>query len=312
MGLSARPPETKLPMDVLLRGLESGDVRPDLRRNVVQFERGGRVTSIRFEKPGIQTHDGLMLDEVISVSTVLPGMEECDVATLGQLNTYVGMSALVRSGPEIRLVSRLPLFRGESAITEYAVFLAMSALLQSFWPGEMSAWMASDEDVINPELPGAEDPSRWTKADFMLVSSMLRQRGLLATDDETGLTAEFPWAPGAVTAVLHHRTSLFRLKAAQHPFLGNGLLCRLELPACCEPAEAAAVSAAMNISEATATDAPPFFGAWHPVPDAGRIAYVSFQPNLLRPVAMHATTAMWSMARSFTAKELLDTVGSRA
>jgi hypothetical protein len=141
---------------------------------------------------------------------------------------------------------------------------------------------------------------------------MLRKCGFLATDSETCVTAEFPWEPGAVTAVLHHRISLLELRATQHPFLGNGLLCKLELPACCEPTKAVAVSAAMNESEVTATDSPPFFGAWCPVRDTGRIAYVCFQPNFLRPVGMHSTMAIWSIARSFASKDLLEGVGGRA
>jgi len=130
---------------------------------------------------------------------------------------------------------------------------------------------------------------------------------VFATTGPTGLTAEFAWEEGAVSAGLGHCTSLLRIHADEpHPAAGNGLFFRLDLPTIFSSDEEAQRCAAnLNRCEADGVDTPPFFGAWCCHSGSGTLTFAGFWPNLLYKQGTVATFAFWSAARSRYARQVI-------
>lgn len=301
--------KTKIPIDPLCQILRDSAAEVTYERDSVWFRSNGMKTQIQMADSDLLTHDGLYLDQIVVIRTDLQGLDPMPSSVIGALNHFACLSALARTDQATCLVSRLSIFRGEPALKEYVGLVAMTALIQSTWLRQLGEFMKAGEpgQGVQSSLPGAEEPCLWGATDFQTVADYLRKKPCLTTSGETGLTAEFPWEPGAISAGLHHRASLYQLHAARNPLIGNGILSKLELPIDFgEDGDAPEIAAALNASELNATDSAPFFGAWCPVPNSGRVAFVSFQPNLLRNLRMHATMAFWCAARSAATKDLLD------
>jgi hypothetical protein len=303
-----KKPRTVLPVDEILAMIRSADLKPERKGDTIRFRSYHLETCIRFADQNLQTHDGLWLDQIVSVHTDVPGLEKSTADFLCAMNALAGLSALVQVNGCVSLVSRVPIYRGENAVREYAHLIASTAMVQSVWLRQFGAYVqsAGSANMTPPDFPQFDDPCRWGKTDFQAIADLLRQRQMASTDGETGMASEFPWEAGAVSAMFHHRTSLFEMCASRNPLLGNGIFYKLELPAVFEEKEVPLIAAAMNVGELNATDAPPFFGAWCAAKDGGRIAFVGFQPNFLRSIGMHTSVAFWSLARSAMSKELLE------
>jgi hypothetical protein len=161
--------------------------------------------------------------------------------------------------------------------------------------------------VFPIDLPGKTNPSHWGPESFDSVARALERDGIFCNADSSRLTVEFPWDPGAVSAAAGHRTSLLVMhRNMVHPILGNGLFFRLALPQRFEEKLSFDVLNAMNVADAYAVNAPPFFGAWCTDQSGKFLNYVGFWPNMLcRPRTVRAIT-QWMMARSAMAKEILE------
>lgn len=94
------------------------------------------------------------------------------------------------------------------------------------------------------------------------------------------------------------RTTLLQLACGEHPSLGNGLFCRLDLPLNLSDAEAYKLARSLNQMEFTAEDWPPLLGAWTSQAKSGRPTFVSFWPNLFARMIDVDTIAMWMAARA--------------
>jgi hypothetical protein len=200
------------------------------------------------------------------------------------------------------LASRVSVYRGDdAAMGAYAGLPALAALFQANWRKQVVQFLTTSDRPPHIELADEEAP--WRREDFAAIERNLRKRSFFTNFDETGLTTEFPWAPGAVTAAAHHRTSLFTMWPDRNPILGNGLLLKLELPATFT--DPSATADALNDAEYDATDAVPFVGAWCPA-NEDSVAFITFLPNLAYALRMHETMAVWNVHRSSTAKRLIE------
>jgi hypothetical protein len=145
---------------------------------------------------------------------------------------------------------------------------------------------------------------QWKSISFSQATAMLNESGAFANGDETGLTAEFPFDHGAISAgdVLNEgfskRTSLLQIQREEHPNLGEGLLCRLELPLLVEDSEARRLAMSLNRMEATTDDWPPFLGAWTSRPKSGRPTFVSFWSDSFANKIGVETIARWMADRA--------------
>lgn len=240
---------------------------------------------------------------MVTVTTDLTGFplpSNDTEANLAALNMSAALSALmlVRRGETPVLVSRLSGFDGDDeAWTLYTPLLAFAAGWQSEVFGKTILRGVAPQGRAEIDLlPDANLASHWGTRDFSMAQDLLDRAGILANSDATGLTAEFPWDPGATSQIARFfggdpggPTSLLRLATTErHPALGNGLLCRLTIR--------------LNLLELVAIDAPPFFGAWTVDPETLGLTFVTFLPNVLYRPGVAANLTTWMMARSERAK----------
>lgn len=276
------------------------------------FENAGERTTISAAPIGVDTIDGQRIEEIITIRTPLTAFKMIDEKDYSLINIFALTGAVVRDADgEDLVISRLPLFRGDEEALEclYTRLIADAARLQPLGPlaglyqfegrGQEygAAWLG---------IPCWNEPSYWGRDEFECAANLLSAQGTCANAGNTGITAEFPWEQGAVSAVAGDRTSLLQIGTDQpHPLAGNGLFYRLSLPANFSDEEARASAAKLNRAELEAFDAPPFFGAWCAVPQSGTVSFVGFWPNLLYQPGTVANIAFWSMARNRFAKQTL-------
>jgi len=285
------------------------------------FSFRGRLgtTHLHVQPVDHRTKDDSRITDVVTITTDLtdfPIPSETPEVNLAALNMNAVMSALmlVRRGKTAVLSSRLSAFEGDDeAWNLYTPMLAFAAVFQSevFVQTVRRADPSWEEDDDTEVLPESNAASPWDAGDFDLAQDFLDRIGVLANGDATGLTAEFPWDPGATSQIERFfgrdpggRTSLLRVTTTErHPALGNGLLCRLVLPVSYPTDHLLARAACrLNLLEAVAIDAPPFLGAWTVDPASKSPTFVTFHPNLMYRPGVVANITTWMMARSERAK----------
>lgn len=84
----------------------------------------------------------------------------------------------------------------------------------------------------------------------------------------------------------------------EHPTLGRGLFCRLDLPPDLSDTEAFKLAIELNKMEFTAADWPPFLGVSTSKPGPGRPTFVSFWPNYFAKVISLELISAWHAART--------------
>ena len=225
------------------------------------------------------------------------------------LNTFAGLSALICDPKTGRVFSgsRLTTYEGDdSACGLYVALVSLSALLHvNALCQSINKVFTGNADSLN--LPEGEGASKWSTDELKETCAALEQVGVVSSSGPSGLTAEFPWGPGAASALTGDRTSLFRLQADMpHPALGSGLFFQLMLPVSGPIERMAETANRLNLFEFEAVDAPPFFGAWCVDFATKSLAHVGFMPNLLYIPGTAMNVAAWMMARSKIARSLVD------
>jgi hypothetical protein len=149
--------------------------------------------------------------------------------------------------------------------------------------------------------------------------------GLIGSASEKHFTCEFPWDPGAASNLFRHqrehllesgeytseeldrlsgRTVLFWMTSTEpHPFYGNGILCRLELPLPLDAANSAGLVEQLNRWELRQPDLPPLYGAW--CIGSRAPTFVTFVPNQFCLPGLLQNLTMWSQQRALGVRALL-------
>jgi hypothetical protein len=278
----------------------------------ITFQNMGERTTISAEPMNVTTLDGFEISETITIRTPLTSFKLFDEARYSLINLFATTGAVVRDGDGKDVIfSKLTLFEGDdAALAElYTPLIANAAILQPIGPlcglNHMQG-CKEDYDAATAGVPGWDEPSRWQREEFAYAEETLRRRGVFANASASGVTAEFPWEKGAVSAITGDCTSLLQIRADQpHPSAGNGLLCRLDLPTCFSDDEAHEWATRLNRAELEGIDVPPFFGAWCALPRSGTVTFASFWPNLLYKPGTAANIAIWMLARSNFVKQVL-------
>ena len=250
---------------------------------------------------------------VVRIHTELPrqilnvfGGDSPSVAA--QFNRLAALGSVYDDGEALRIGSRLTIYEAEDAwdslhlpLLAFTVILGAEPIL-----GGMRRSLGG--------LAPKEEPSDWADADFEEVADMLSEMCVCTTGD-LGLTAEFPLAENALSAIAgHRRTALWRLLGGQpHPETGGGLFCLLQLPhQVADKKRLDGICAELNRMEMAAHDLPPHFGAWCRGNKISRPAYVSFLPNVLHGVPGIATNlSIWAAHRSQWGSAVLPSMGVR-
>jgi hypothetical protein len=282
----------------------------------ITFQNFAEQTTISAEPMNVATIDGFEISETITIRTPLTSFKFFDEEHYSSFNIFATTGAIVRDSDGNDVVfSKLTLFEGDDdALAErYTPLIANAAQLQLIGPlcGMYHIREGKEDyDAESVALPGWSEPSYWTSEEFSYAKETLRARGSYANASTVGLTAEFPWEPGAVSAIAGDCTSLLQVRADQpHPSAGNGLFYRLDLPTRFSDDEAREWAARLNRAELEGIDIPPFFGAWCTMPRTGTVSFAGFWPNLLYKPGTVANIAFWSWARSRFAKQVLGDLG---
>jgi hypothetical protein len=301
--------------------LKSANVVTRIEENSLMFKGFVGETRIEISPSGLRTGDGLEVSEIIRIESLLEKMPVTwDDGLLCAVNLVASNGALtVDSDGKLRIKSRISLFSGEprEVLDVYIGIIFLGAMIHT---NAVQAYLVDAWRL--PVSKGAPPPDSsvdgvWKPASFARAASMLREAGVFSNGDKDGLTAEFAWDPGAVSAVENllkkwrKRTSLLRISCEEHPSLGKGLFCKLDLPLNLNDAEAFKLAIKLNEMESAAQDWPPFLGAWTSKPKSGRPTFVSFWPNFLSKAISPELITSWHAARARRIPQwVLNTMGA--
>ena len=306
------------PRPELLRAMQQiatiadGDDTAIISDRSITFQNHAERTTISAVPINIDTYDGLRITECITIRTPLTTFKLFDENRYAFINIFATTGAVVRgSDGEDAIVSRLPLFEDddEALADLYTPLIANAARLHLIGPlcgADLMQDRKEQRGAAEVALPGWDEPSYWGAHEFEGAKERLRHNGAYANAGPDGLTVEFPWEQGAVSAGLGDCTSLLQIRADEpHPTAGNGLFFRLDLPLRLSDEDTQRWAAKLNRAEAEAVDAPPFFGAWCCLPDSGTLSFAGFWPNLLYKQGTVTNIAFWSWARSRFARQVI-------
>jgi hypothetical protein len=269
----------------------------------------------------IDTWDGYRLSERLEARTELSYVIDDFEAPFFRLANTVATTGSVLRCPES---DKAVIVSGVNVFTEdvealhgfYIPTLLWSSLVQSFSVQQAMRdtfgidFLGEKAEIIG--MPGCDEPSYWQPEEFNRAEEMLRDNGIYANASETGLAAEFPWEPHAVSAIAGDRTSLLQFKSdVTHPTAGNGLAFRLALPVSGGKAELHALADTLNELEITGVDVPPAFGAWAYLPQLRSVAYTGFWPNCMYVPGTVCSIAAWCRTRSRFAKRITERPASK-
>lgn len=243
-------------------------------------------------------------------------------------NQAASLSALMplKEKGGFRLVSRATLYAGNEGAWSriYAPLICTEAYMQ---PAAIIAGATAAS--VGPDYFGLSNggaPPPYGDADFQSAQGVCQEHGLFATASERGLTVEFPWDRGAVSASaglfgyagadnagngklsrMAGKTFLCQLQTGEaHPCLGRGLFCSLQVPVgFSDHGHLVQAVTAMNQWEADAADMVPLFGAWCIEPGTASPAFVMFLPNELCLQNMPTGVVTWMAHRALRALPVL-------
>jgi hypothetical protein len=278
-------------------------------------------TRIEIVSSRLRTAAGLEVSEIIRIESLLEKMQVTwDDGLLCAVNMVASNGALsVDEDGKLRIKSRISVFSGEppEVVNVYVGIIFLGAMIHT---NAVQAYLVDAWRL--PVSKGSPPPDSsldgvWNPASFARATSMLREAGVFSNGDKDSLTAEFAWDPGAVSAVENlfkrwrKRTSLLQISCEEHPSLGKGLFCRLDLPLNLSDAEAFKLAIKLNEMESAAQDWPPFLGAWTSKPKSGSPTFVSFWPNFLSKAISLELIASWHAARAKRIPQwVLNTIGT--
>jgi hypothetical protein len=265
----------------------------------------------------IDTYDGYRLSERLEARTVLSYVIDDFEAPFFRLANAFATTGTVLRCPEsgqAAIVSGVNVFRQDVEALHgfYVPTLLWSSLVQSFSVQHAlretfgADFLGEKSEQIG--MAGCDEPSYWQPEDFAGAEQMLRDNGVYSNASETKLTAEFPWEPGAVSAIAGDSTSLLQFNSeVTHPTAGNGLAFRLVLPVSPADVELFALADTLNELETSGIDIPPGFGAWALLPEFNSVAYTGFWPNCMYVPGTVGSIAAWCRTRSRFARQVIAT-----
>jgi hypothetical protein len=237
---------------------------------------------------------------VITVETVLPdAMGDFDDDAIATLNTLATLSTIVqREDGRYVTASRVSVFAGyEEELTVQIPLITAAAILQAEHVHRVITDASTDETVEFPPFTEGEDEARWNAEDFSRMAEWFREAGAFSNGGEGGLTAELPWAEGAVSSSLGHRTALVQMQPADHPLWGLGLMFVLRHPDLPPEEYRGELCTAMNRGDLDEAGGPPLLGSWCIEPDGG-LAFIGFLPNLFHDPQLTEFVGSWLIGRS--------------
>ena len=274
----------------------------------------GRCT-VSITPLGIDTWDGYRLSQRLEARTELSYVIEDFGAPFFRLaNTFATTGTVLRcpESDKAVIVSGVNVFAEDVEALHgfYLPTLLWSSVVQSF-SVQQALRVTFGSDLLGEKserigMPGCDEPSRWRPEDFARAGELLRDNGIYSNASETGLTAELPWEPGAVSSIAGDSTCLLQFNSeVTHPAAGNGLAFRLLLPVSADEAKLYALADTLNELELSGVDVLSGFGAWALFPRSGSVAYTGFWPNCMYVPGTAGNIAAWCRTRSRIARQVI-------
>ena len=261
----------------------------------------------------LDTFDGLRISERLEARTVLSYvLDDFEDGFFNVANLMATTGAAMRcpDSGQMVLASGVSVFEQDTEALKslYVPMIVWSSLAQSLSIQQALRqtigidFLGEKGDKIG--LRSCDEPPFWQIDEFAHAATMLRSAGIFCNASNTGLTAEFPWEEGAVSALSGGHTSLLVLNTTErHPTAGNGLHYRLQLPVSASPARLEGMAQSLNVLEMTGIDMPPSFGAWAVRESDNILSYVGFWPNCIYLPGTAFNIAGWCMSRSRIARQ---------
>jgi len=265
------------------------------------------------------------ISDVIQVTTKLPPAisqffkDDPKGVLLG--NKVASTGALYAEDGEYYVGSRATIYEGEDV---EVISLSVNFLVLAVCGGYESISQGL-RILMGGEAPdhSALGGSAWTSAEIEDTHSKLLNI-CVCTSDGAGITAEFPLAPGAMSAAVgDQNTALFQIHTdVPHPHWGPGLFCSVEFPYCHPDSpvglgkdDGALIEALnhLNRLEMHQHDRPPHYGAWCVGMRKNNPAYVTFLVNQCHHYrgmsSVPHNLAIWNFVRSKSADPFLRSAG---
>jgi hypothetical protein len=261
---------------------------------------------------------GMLVSRLVARTPLVIGVEPTPhhYEQLGALNAYLGtMSGLVLGNDDVvRLVTTAVTHRDINtwmpdhfalrAAVQAADAEIMAERLAKTLGGQV-AHSAHPSSGPRPEYddlasiiellvaPKGQEASMWSGREMQIALDWLKKLSLLATGDESSVTAEFPY---------RDFSSLLQFTANdRHPQVGNGLHVALKLPSPpfgTSPHENAAL---LNLMEARGLSlTTTLHGAWCVAPGerGDTVAFSAFFPNAFHLTDLAANIALWMAGKA--------------
>ena len=256
---------TSVPIDHISDAVELALGNVQRTEQGISFATGYGHTYIDVIPVRRRTNDGFEVEAVVKTRTEFTNQNlPLEDEAFALFNAFASFGALMRDPDSGRIIvgSRLTAYAGDSDIWRLHMRLvAFGSILQG--DTLISGMVKTLGGQVAPiALADWDKPCLWGREDFEGAAGYFNQRRFLASGSDGGMTVEFPWEPGAMSAMAGHQTSLMQFRSdTPHPILGNGLFFRLDLPVQLEADRLPKMAKLLNQYEWAAIDAPPFFGA---------------------------------------------------
>jgi len=251
------------------------------------------------------TSDGSIIKRSYAVITLVP--TNFDLKTIAVMNNFSSLSSLIsyKSKTETRFMSRFYEYENENIHQRFLIpSLITAAITNERILHQISKKVISKEEFVKGS-DYEEIESRWlTNSEFEETQNLLKNTFFCNASKE-GMTVEFPWEEGAVSAAMKHKTSLLEIITEnKHPHFGSGLFCKLSLPV--QPKDKSAFVNILNLYDFGNPDAPPFIGSWCGGFGGHQVEFVCFFPNNIYFKGIVKNIIMWMSARSEMIKIFLE------
>jgi hypothetical protein len=263
---------------------------------------GAGISTLRL-LPANGTGEG---SKVVSIAEIAAeydsGVPSFHATGLQRLNAWAVHGAYHLSGGRLRQTAQFSIFADEPG-----VHLSVQTILNAFGfqlpLGRSIALSMISAAVLKQQRAHHALPHQWQtplgEESLNTASTMLRQRGLAASNNSTSVWAELPLSgdcpsrsidPQAETALLQVNMGV------PHPIAGAGYLATISLPLTQAPADSAEICARLNALELLEVDFVPRLGAWGLHAPNDLPGYSCFIPSA-EPVGGLHMTLMWWCAR---------------
>jgi len=260
-------------------------------------------TEITIKDINKTTFDGLKIKRCFTSITHFPFL---DTPFFGTINNFGAMSSLIANKDDKtnKFVCRFFEYEGETIQEQFLI----PCLLTTTISNERMLKMLTKKIVSKVDeksIDYDDSDSRWSQnKEFEDVQSILKSK-FACNASRTGITAEFPWEDGAVSALMGHKTALLEIVTDnKHPYFGTGLFCKLTLPV--TPIDKIELSNSLNMNEFSLEDAPPLVGSWCTGGERTHMVFVSFFPNNVYHPKIILSIIMWMNYRTQIARNYLD------